>query len=69
MVSRCLVVCSLLLLVFVSTGHAQLSCDSYAAANEAYLQENFEEAVKGYELCLENSPDDVKLNFLVGTAY
>ena len=70
MLRREAVVCSLVFFsVLGSTVHAQVACDSYAAAGKAFHQEKFAETLEGYESCLKATPDDPKLRFMVGLVY
>ena len=51
-----------------SWSFAQSTCDDYSAAAKAYADENWDEAIAGFQKCLDRQPDDAKLNFMVGFA-
>lgn len=58
-----------LFLVFGTPSFAQHPCDAYPAAAKAFTEANWDEAISGFQNCLEKYPKDAKLNFMLGLAH
>ncbi len=66
---RYLLICFLFFFATTTVVTAQTPCLGYDKASQAYTEGKLDEALKGYQSCLDAAPGDPKLHYLVGLVY